>query len=186
MTISQCSIFFSVYHMPSRYVDTYTWPMRGPKVKIKNTKEVTSVMYKAVVLYCCFYLWLVPWGVGHWMGVRTAMLPKVLILSTYVQQYVSMYICTKPQLIEMPSLALSPVAPVLLSLSDPARSTKWNLAFNVSQSSAISLSESIPSPNSYIIVMSMSVRKVQGVLPQGVLVYWHRCKVYWCKVYWYK
>ena len=41
---------------------------------------------------------------------------------------------TKPQLIEIPSLARSPVAPVLLSLSEPARSTKWNLAFRVSQS----------------------------------------------------
>ena len=40
----------------------------------------------------------------------------------------------RPQLMEMPSLALSPVAPVLLSLSDPARSTKWNLAVRVSKS----------------------------------------------------
>ena len=41
---------------------------------------------------------------------------------------------TSPQLMEIPSLALSPVAPVLLSLSDPARSTKWNLALSCSQS----------------------------------------------------
>lgn len=41
---------------------------------------------------------------------------------------------TRPQLIEMPSLALSPVAPVRLSRSDPARSTKWNLAVSVSYS----------------------------------------------------
>ena len=32
----------------------------------------------------------------------------------------------------IPSFARSPVAPVLLSLSDPARSTKWNLAVRVS------------------------------------------------------
>lgn len=31
---------------------------------------------------------------------------------------------TSPQLIEMPSLALSPVAPVLFSRSEPAKSTK--------------------------------------------------------------
>lgn len=41
---------------------------------------------------------------------------------------------TSPQLMEMPSLARSPVAPVLLSLSEPARSTKWNLADSVSNS----------------------------------------------------
>lgn len=41
---------------------------------------------------------------------------------------------TRPQLIEMPSLALSPVAPVRLRRSDPARSTKWNLAVSVSYS----------------------------------------------------
>lgn len=35
---------------------------------------------------------------------------------------------------EMPSFALSPVAPVRFSLSDPARSTKWNLAVRVSYS----------------------------------------------------
>eukprot|EP00123_Amoebidium_parasiticum_P014693 comp22602_c0_seq1/m.34666 comp22602_c0_seq1/g.34666 ORF comp22602_c0_seq1/g.34666 comp22602_c0_seq1/m.34666 type:complete len:333 (+) comp22602_c0_seq1:1550-2548(+) len=33
---------------------------------------------------------------------------------------------SSPELIAMPSLARSPVAPVFLSLSDPARSTKWN------------------------------------------------------------
>lgn len=42
---------------------------------------------------------------------------------------------TSPQLMEMPSLARSPVAPVLLSLSEPAKSTKWNLALSVSYSS---------------------------------------------------
>lgn len=36
---------------------------------------------------------------------------------------------------EIPSLARSPVAPVLFSLSEPARSTKWNLAVSVSYSS---------------------------------------------------
>lgn len=35
---------------------------------------------------------------------------------------------------EMPSFALSPVAPVRFNLSDPARSTKWNLAVRVSNS----------------------------------------------------
>uniref|UniRef100_A0A8C8W7Y5 Uncharacterized protein n=1 Tax=Peromyscus maniculatus bairdii TaxID=230844 RepID=A0A8C8W7Y5_PERMB len=40
----------------------------------------------------------------------------------------------KPQLMEMPSLARSPVAPVLLSRSEPAKSTKWNLAVSVSYS----------------------------------------------------
>lgn len=41
---------------------------------------------------------------------------------------------------EMPSFALSPVAPVLFNLSEPARSTKWNLAVRVSNSS---ISESL-------------------------------------------
>lgn len=41
---------------------------------------------------------------------------------------------TSPQLMEMPSFALSPVAPVRFSLSDPARSTKWNFAVRVSYS----------------------------------------------------
>jgi len=40
----------------------------------------------------------------------------------------------KPQLIDIPSLALSPVAPVRFNLSEPARSTKWNLAVRVSNS----------------------------------------------------
>ena len=40
----------------------------------------------------------------------------------------------RPQLMEMPSFARSPVAPVLLSLSEPAKSTKWNLAVRVSMS----------------------------------------------------
>ena len=34
----------------------------------------------------------------------------------------------------MPSLALSPVAPVLFRRSEPAKSTKWNLEVKVSQS----------------------------------------------------
>lgn len=42
---------------------------------------------------------------------------------------------TSPQLMEMPSLARSPVAPVLFSRSEPAKSTKWNLAVSVSYSS---------------------------------------------------
>lgn len=41
---------------------------------------------------------------------------------------------TSPQLMEMPSFALSPVAPVRFNLSDPAKSTKWNLAVRVSNS----------------------------------------------------
>ena len=41
---------------------------------------------------------------------------------------------TRPQLIDIPSLALSPVAPVRLSRSDPARSTKLNLAVRTSTS----------------------------------------------------
>jgi len=45
-----------------------------------------------------------------------------------------LYSLTSPQLMEMPSFALSPVAPVRFSLSDPARSTKWNLAVRVSNS----------------------------------------------------
>jgi len=35
---------------------------------------------------------------------------------------------------EIPSFARSPVAPVLLRRSDPARSTKWNFAVRVSNS----------------------------------------------------
>ena len=41
----------------------------------------------------------------------------------------------RPQLMEIPSLARSPVAPVRLSLSDPAKSTKWNFAVSDSMSS---------------------------------------------------
>ena len=55
---------------------------------------------------------------------------------------------TSPQLIEMPSLALSPVAPVRFSLSDPARSTKWNLALRVSQSSSAGRPDELPPPSS--------------------------------------
>ena len=40
----------------------------------------------------------------------------------------------RPQLMEMPSFARSPVAPVRLSRSEPAKSTKWNLAVSVSMS----------------------------------------------------
>lgn len=48
---------------------------------------------------------------------------------------------TKPQLIEIPSLARSPVAPVRLSLSEPARSTKLNLAVSISYSYLLMLSD---------------------------------------------
>ena len=41
---------------------------------------------------------------------------------------------TRPQFMEMLSFARSPVAPVLLRRSDPARSTKWNFAVRVSNS----------------------------------------------------
>jgi len=41
---------------------------------------------------------------------------------------------TNPQLIEIPSFALFPVAPVRFNLSDPAKSTKWNFAVNISKS----------------------------------------------------
>lgn len=47
---------------------------------------------------------------------------------------VTLRVPTRPQLMEMPSLARSPVAPVLLSRSEPAKSTKWNLAVSVSYS----------------------------------------------------
>uniref|UniRef100_A0A6B0V0B1 Putative secreted protein n=1 Tax=Ixodes ricinus TaxID=34613 RepID=A0A6B0V0B1_IXORI len=53
-----------------------------------------------------------------------------------------------PQLMEMPSLARSPVAPVRLSRSDPARSTKWNLAVRVSNSLKVDASPSPPSSSS--------------------------------------
>ncbi|CAN8011066.1 unnamed protein product, partial [Ixodes pacificus] len=46
---------------------------------------------------------------------------------------------------EMPSLARSPVAPVRLSRSDPAKSTKWNLAVRVSNSLKVDASPSPPS-----------------------------------------
>ena len=42
------------------------------------------------------------------------------------------FLSTRPQLMEIPSRARSPVAPVRFNRSDPARSTKWNLAVSVS------------------------------------------------------
>ena len=45
-----------------------------------------------------------------------------------------MKLFTRPQFIEIPSFCLSPVAPVRFNLSDPAKSTKWNFAVNVSNS----------------------------------------------------
>jgi len=57
---------------------------------------------------------------------------------------------TRPQLIDMPSLARSPVAPVRFSRSDPARSTKWNLAESISNSVIASvLSLSFPSSSRF-------------------------------------
>lgn len=50
---------------------------------------------------------------------------------------------TSPQLMEMPSLALSPVAPVLFSRSLPARSTKWNFAVSISTSPSSTLLEAL-------------------------------------------
>lgn len=44
---------------------------------------------------------------------------------------------SSPQLMEIPSLALSPTAPVRLRRSDPARSTKWNLADRFSNSGSL-------------------------------------------------
>lgn len=55
-------------------------------------------------------------------------------------------VCTRPQLMEMPSRARSPVAPVRLSRSDPARSTKWNFAVRVSYSAWVSVIEPSASP----------------------------------------
>lgn len=55
---------------------------------------------------------------------------------------------TKPQLIEIPSFARSPVAPVRFSRSEPARSTKWNLAVNVSNSVTEDTVESASFPSS--------------------------------------
>lgn len=49
---------------------------------------------------------------------------------------------TSPQLIEIPSFARSPVAPVRFNLSDPAKSTKWNLAVSVSNSTVAGWVES--------------------------------------------
>ena len=43
---------------------------------------------------------------------------------------------TSPELMDIPSLARSPVAPVLFSLSDPARSTKCNFVCKTSYSGA--------------------------------------------------
>ena len=55
-------------------------------------------------------------------------------------------ILTRPQLMEMPSLARFPVAKVRFNRSEPARSTKWNLAVSVSKSVNISVvSRSFPS-----------------------------------------
>lgn len=42
---------------------------------------------------------------------------------------------TNPQLMDIPSLALSPVAPVRFNRSEPAKSTKCNFAIRVSNSS---------------------------------------------------
>lgn len=74
---------------------------------------------------------------------------KILLSCETIQKYVSAVrtheklSLTNPQFIEIPSLALSPVAPVLLSLSEPAKSTKWNLADSISQS-AISVDDDGP------------------------------------------
>lgn len=56
---------------------------------------------------------------------------------------------SKPQLMEIPSLARSPVAPVRFSLSEPARSTKWNLALNVTNSWLDPLSSIISNSSSF-------------------------------------
>ena len=79
------------------------------------------------------------------------------IIQNFKYDTTSMF--TSPQLIEIPSLALSPVAPVLLSRSEPARSTKWNLALSCSQSTispdpeeeggSLDESPSCPSPDEY-------------------------------------
>lgn len=62
----------------------------------------------------------------------------------------TMSLLTSPQLMEIPSLALSPVAPVLFNRSDPARSTKLNFAVRVSKSSTApeAVSTSLGSPPS--------------------------------------
>ena len=43
-------------------------------------------------------------------------------------------ILTRPILILQPSLARAPVAPVFATLSEPAKSTKWNFALRNSKS----------------------------------------------------
>lgn len=68
--------------------------------------------------------------------------PKGSATEVFSHWQIRICFLTSPQLMEMPSFALSPVAPVLFSLSEPARSTKWNLAVRVSNSS---ISESLAS-----------------------------------------
>jgi len=46
---------------------------------------------------------------------------------------------TRPQLMEIPSRARSPVAPVRFSRSEPAKSTKLNFAVNTSTSFSVGL-----------------------------------------------
>ena len=49
---------------------------------------------------------------------------STILVYVYMYMYIRTYELTSPQLMDIPSLALSPVAPVLFSLSEPARSTK--------------------------------------------------------------
>ena len=53
---------------------------------------------------------------------------------------------TRPQLMEIPSRARSPVAPVRLSRSEPAKSTKLNFAVNTSTSLPSAFTDTPPAP----------------------------------------
>lgn len=55
-----------------------------------------------------------PWVTGPWKGLDCPLLARAA----------GRHVPTRPQLMEMPSLARSPVAPVRFSRSEPARSTK--------------------------------------------------------------
>lgn len=48
--------------------------------------------------------------------------------------YIHRWQLTRPELMQMLSFCLSPVAPVRLRRSEPAKSTKWNFAVRVSNS----------------------------------------------------
>ena len=132
--------YLYVYWLPAQIC-----PPTRPTTPTFKLKDWRKLMEIGILLTHSNTMNLFSWKFWGWVW-----LGRVGVFGHVTSKYLNIchiYIyLTSPQLMEIPSLALSPVAPVRFSLSEPARSTKWNFAVRVSNSFTTSVvSVSFPS-----------------------------------------